>query len=104
MNITIVGTGYVGLVTGTCLADSGNIVRCVDIDEAKVAAMQQGKIPIYEPGLEEAFERNIAAERLFFTTSLADAVAEAAVIFLAPPPPPQEDGSADLSAILSVAD
>jgi UDPglucose 6-dehydrogenase len=103
MNITIVGTGYVGLVTGTCLADNGNSVTCVDINEAKIASMQQGKVPIYEPGLEEVFERNIAAGRLHFTTSLADAVATADVIFLALPTPPKDDGGADLSAITSVA-
>ena len=104
MNIAIVGTGYVGLVTGTCLAEGGNTVICVDIDEAKVLAMQEGKIPIYEPGLEEIFERNIKAERLQFTTSLEAAVADAEVIFLALPTPPKDDGSADLSYILSVAD
>jgi UDPglucose 6-dehydrogenase len=103
MNITIVGTGYVGLVTGTCLAESGNTVTCVDIDEAKVAAMQNGHIPIYEPGLEEVFERNIKAGRLSFTTSLGEGVAKAEVIFLALPTPPKEDGSADLSAVLAVA-
>jgi len=104
MKITIVGTGYVGLVTGSCLADSGNEVTCVDIDKAKVLAMQKGKVPIYEPGLEEVFERNIKLERLQFTTSLSKAVATAEVIFLALPTPPRDDGSADLSAILTVAD
>ncbi len=104
MNITIVGTGYVGLVTGSCLADNGNIVTCVDIDTEKVRAMQQGQVPIYEPGLEEVFERNIKMERLSFTIDLAQAVATADIIFLALPTPPRDDGSADLSAILRVAD
>ena len=103
MNIAIVGTGYVGLVTGTCLAESGNSVVCIDIDMAKVTAMKQGHIPIYEPGLEEIFERNIAAGRLSFTTSLSEGVAEAEVIFLALPTPPKADGGADLSAVLAVA-
>src|SRR5512135_1623918 len=102
-NIAVVGTGYVGLVTGTCFAETGNQVVCVDIDEAKVAAMQAGKVPIYEPGLEELFHRNIKEKRLSFTSKLAKAVATADVIFLALPTPPNEDGSADLSYILGVA-
>ena len=104
MNITIVGTGYVGLVTGTTLAELGNTVYCVDIDAKKVEAMKQGTVPIYEPGLEEMFLRNITAQRLFFTTELKDALEKSEVIYLALPTPPGEDGSADLSYVLSVAD
>ncbi len=104
MNIAVVGTGYVGLVTGTCFAETGNSVVCVDIDAAKVAAMQAGRIPIYEPHLDVLFERNIAEGRLTFTTDLAEAVEKAQVIFLALPTPPGEDGSADLSYVLGVAD
>ncbi|RRQ47397.1 UDP-glucose dehydrogenase family protein [Chryseobacterium sp. SC28] len=103
MNITIVGTGYVGLVTGTTLAELGNSVYCVDIDEKKVAAMKNGIVPIYEPGLEEMFLRNIQAERIFFTTDLKEALEKSEVIFLALPTPPGEDGSADLSYVLKVA-
>ncbi|HEU4913927.1 MAG TPA: UDP-glucose/GDP-mannose dehydrogenase family protein [Candidatus Saccharimonadales bacterium] len=102
--IAIVGTGYVGLVTGTCFAELGNDVTCVDIDSVKVQRMKAGQVPIYEPGLEDLFTRNIAAERLRFTTDLADAVSDAEVIFLALPTPPGEDGSADLSYVLGVAD
>ena len=104
MKIAVVGTGYVGLVTGTCFAETGNDVTCVDIDKAKVEAMQNGKIPIYEPHLDVLFERNIEQGRLHFTTDLADAVADATLIFLALPTPPGEDGSADLSYVLGVAD
>jgi len=104
MNISIVGTGYVGLVTGTCFAETGNHVLCVDIDEAKVNAMRNGKVPIYEPDLDMLFERNLKAGRLQFTTKLEDAVKKSDVIFLALPTPPNEDGSADLSYILKVAD
>lgn len=103
MNITIIGTGYVGLVTGTCLADMGNDVTCVDIDEKKVQHMQSGKVPIYEPNLEELFQRNISANRLFFTTSLKEAIQNSTVIFLALPTPQGEDGSADLSYVKDVA-
>ena len=103
MNITIVGTGYVGLVTGTTLAELGNTVYCVDIDAKKVEQMKQGVVPIYEPGLEEMFLRNIQAQRLFFTTNLKDALDKSEVIYLALPTPPGEDGSADLSYVLSVA-
>ncbi len=103
MKIAVVGTGYVGLVTGTCFAEAGNDVACVDIDKAKVARMREGRIPIYEPGLEAIFKRNIKEERLTFTTGLKEGVQGAAVIFLALPTPPQEDGSADLSYILGVA-
>jgi len=104
MNIAVVGTGYVGLVTGTCLAETGNHVICVDIDEAKVAAMKAGKVPIYEPNLDTLFDRNIAAGRLSFTTDLKEAVDHADIVFMALPTPPGEDGSADLSYVLGVAD
>ena len=103
MKISVVGTGYVGLVTGTCLAETGNSVTCVDIDENKVKQLRGGKIPIYEPGLEKLFERNLKEERLFFTTNLADGIKEAQIIFLALPTPPGEDGSADLRYVLGVA-
>jgi UDPglucose 6-dehydrogenase len=101
--IAVVGTGYVGLVTGTCFAETGNLVTCVDIDEKKVEKMKKGKIPIYEPDLDILFERNIKANRLSFTTSLQDGIKDAEIIFLALPTPPGEDGSADLSYILGVA-
>jgi len=104
MKIAVVGTGYVGLVTGTCFAETGNDVICVDIDENKVASMKAGKIPIYEPHLDVLFERNIRAGRLTFTTDLAEAIVDAKLIFLALPTPPGEDGSADLSYVLGVAD
>ena len=104
MKIAVIGTGYVGLVTGTCFAETGNDVICVDIDQKKVAAMQAGQIPIYEPHLDVLFERNINAGRLTFTTELADAIVGAKLIFLALPTPPGEDGSADLSYVLGVAD
>ncbi len=103
MNITIVGTGYVGLVTGTTLAELGNSVYCVDIDEKKVEGMKQGIVPIYEPNLEEMFLRNIQSNRLFFTTDLKEALDKSEVIYLALPTPPGEDGSADLSYVLKVA-
>ncbi|MFT5858733.1 MAG: UDPglucose 6-dehydrogenase [Flavobacteriaceae bacterium] len=102
--IAVVGTGYVGLVTGTCFADTGNQVVCVDIDEAKVERMRKGEVPIYEPHLDNVFQRNIKAGRISFTTGLKEAVDFADIIFLALPTPPGEDGSADLSYILSVAD
>lgn len=104
MNITVVGTGYVGLVTGTCLAEAGNHVVCVDVDEAKVADMKAGIVPIYEPGLETLFHRNIKEQRLRFTTNLAEGIQQTNVIFLALPTPPGADGSADLSFILGVAE
>ncbi len=104
MKIAVVGTGYVGLVTGTCFAETGNDVICVDIDEAKVAKMKAGEVPIYEPHLDVLFERNIKQNRLKFTTNLAEAIEDAEIIFLALPTPPGEDGSADLSYILGVAD
>ena len=103
MNVTIVGTGYVGLVTGCCLAEAGHQVVCIDNNQAKVASLKQGVVPIFEPGLEEIMERNIADGRLSFTTDLAEGASGAEAIFLALPTPPQEDGSADLSAVLAVA-
>ncbi len=103
MNIAIVGTGYVGLVTGTCLAETGNNVICVDINIEKVQKMKDGIVPIYEPHLDVIFERNIKQGRLSFTTNLAEAIETAKVIFLALPTPPGEDGSADLSYVLGVA-
>lgn len=103
MKIAVVGTGYVGLVTGTCLAETGNIVTCVDIDENKVSKLSSGQITIYEPGLEKLFLRNQKENRLSFTTSLNEAFDDAQVVFLALPTPPGEDGSADLKYILSVA-
>jgi UDPglucose 6-dehydrogenase len=102
--IAVIGTGYVGLVTGTCFAETGNQVVCVDIDASKVQRLQRGEIPIYEPHLDVLFERNIAANRLTFTTNLAEGVRDAEIIFLALPTPPGEDGSADLKYILGVAD
>jgi UDPglucose 6-dehydrogenase len=103
MKIAVVGTGYVGLVTGTCLAETGNQVICVDINEQKVEMMKFGKLPIYEPGLELLFLRNITQKRLHFTTNLAEAIEEAQIIFLALPTPPGGDGSADLSYVLGAA-
>lgn len=103
MRIAVIGTGYVGLVTGTCLAESGNSVICVDIDQSKVNQLQSGKIPIYEPGLEKLFERNTHEGRLIFTTSLSEGIKNAEVIFLALPTPSDEDGSADLKYVLGVA-
>ena len=102
--IAVVGTGYVGLVTGTCFAETGNQVICIDIDADKVEKMKNGIIPIYEPNLDTIFERNISAKRLSFTTSLEDGIKDAEIIFLALPTPPGEDGSADLSYILGVAE
>ncbi len=104
MKIAVVGTGYVGLVTGTCLAETGNNVTCVDIDENKITRLKDGKVPIYEPGLEKLFERNLKEDRLSFTTNLADGINEAEIVFLALPTPPGEDGSADLRYVLGVAE
>ncbi len=104
MNIAVVGTGYVGLVTGTCFAETGNHVICVDIDKEKVQKMKDGIVPIYEPHLDMLFERNIRQGRLIFTTDLKEAVDQAQIIFLALPTPPGEDGSADLRYVLGVAD
>lgn len=104
MKIAVVGTGYVGLVTGTCFAETGNDVTCVDIDKGKVEKLSNGQITIYEPGLEKLFLRNVKEERLRFTTSLEEGIKDAEIIFLALPTPPGEDGSADLKYILGVAD
>ncbi len=104
MKIAVIGTGYVGLVTGTCFAETGNDVICVDIDAAKVEKLKSGQITIYEPGLEKLFLRNQKEGRLQFTTSLPEGVNDAEIIFLALPTPPGEDGSADLKYILGVAD
>jgi UDPglucose 6-dehydrogenase len=103
MKIAVVGTGYVGLVTGTCFAETGNDVICVDIDKSKVDKLTNGQITIYEPGLEKLFLRNLREERLSFTTSLEDGIKDAAIVFLALPTPQGEDGSADLKYVLSVA-
>lgn len=103
MKIAVIGTGYVGLVTGTCLAETGNTITCVDINEEKVIKMQNGQLPIYESGLEVLFHRNIEQGRLKFTTSLSEAVKDAKLIFLALPTPPGGDGSADLSYVLGAA-
>ncbi|MDJ1502716.1 UDP-glucose/GDP-mannose dehydrogenase family protein [Xanthocytophaga agilis] len=104
MKIAVVGTGYVGLVTGTCFAETGNRVTCVDIDVNKIEKLKSGVITIYEPGLDVLFDRNIKEGRLLFTTNLAEGIKDAEVIFLALPTPPGEDGSADLKYILKVAD
>jgi UDPglucose 6-dehydrogenase len=104
MKIAVIGTGYVGLVTGTCFAETGNKVVCVDIDQAKVDKLSAGQITIYEPGLEKLFLRNIKEERLRFTTDLASVVDEVEMIFLALPTPPGADGAADLKYVLGVAD
>ncbi len=103
MRITIVGTGYVGLVAGTCFADTGNEVICVDIDKTKVDALNNGEVPIYEPGLKDMVARNMKEDRLFFTTDTKYAVEKAEVIFIAVGTPPDEDGSADLKHVLAVA-
>jgi UDPglucose 6-dehydrogenase len=104
MKITVVGTGYVGLVSGTCFAETGNAVLCVDIDQQKVNRLKAGEITIFEPGLEKLFQRNLKEERLNFTTDLAEGIKDAEIIFLALPTPPGEDGSADLKYVLGVAD
>ncbi len=104
MNIAVVGTGYVGLVTGTCFAETGNFVICVDIDKAKIDKLKNGAIPIYEPGLEILVDRNVKNERLSFTTDLREAVRKSEIIFLCLPTPQDGNGSADLKYVLSVAD
>ena len=104
MKIAVIGTGYVGLVTGTCLAETGNEVVCVDIDQEKVSRMQNGEVPIYEPHLDVIFERNINAGRLSFSTSLKEGLEHGQIVFLALPTPEDEDGSADLKYVLGVAE
>jgi len=104
MQLAIIGTGYVGLVTGTCFAETGNNVMCIDINEEKIRQLKEGKSPIYEPGLDTLLERNIKEKRLQFTTSLTDGIRDAQVIFLALPTPPGKDGAADLQFVLDVAD
>ena len=104
MKISVIGTGYVGLVSGTCFAETGNQVICVDIDEKKVERLRSGEVPIYEPQLDVLFERNMRQGRLKFTTNLKEAVDQTDIIFLALPTPPGEDGSADLSYVLGVAE
>jgi UDPglucose 6-dehydrogenase len=103
MKITVIGTGYVGLVTGTCFAETGNEVTCVDIDQRKVDKLKSGEITIYEPGLEKIFLRNLKEQRLRFTTDLKEGIRESKILFLALPTPPGEDGSADLKYVLGVA-
>ena len=103
MNIAIVGTGYVGLVSGACFADTGASVTCVDVDAAKIDALRQGNIPIYEPGLDELVAKNMKAGRLKFTTSLAEVLDGQQIVFSAVGTPPDEDGSADLKYVLQVA-
>ncbi|HEY4154874.1 MAG TPA: nucleotide sugar dehydrogenase, partial [Puia sp.] len=103
MKIAVIGTGYVGLVTGTCFSETGNDVICVDIDSEKVKKLSQGEITIYEPGLNKLFLRNLKEDRLKFTTDLAAGVRDAEIIFLALPTPPGADGSADLRYVLGVA-
>jgi len=103
MKVSVIGTGYVGLVTGVCFAESGNDVICVDNDPEKLQKLRAGEVPIYEPGLETLFDRNLKENRIRFTDSLADAVEHAEIIFLALPTPPMEDGSADLKYVLGVA-
>jgi UDPglucose 6-dehydrogenase len=104
MKIAVVGTGYVGLVTGTCFAETGNEVTCIDINEEKVNQLKAGKMPIFEPDLDLLFDRNSKDGRLKFTTSLAEGIVGAKIIFLALPTPPGEDGSADLKYILGVSE
>ncbi|CAN0467999.1 unnamed protein product, partial [Phaeothamnion confervicola] len=103
MKITIIGTGYVGLVSGACLAEVGNDVMCLDVDAGKIAQLKRGEIPIYEPGLEPLVKRNVEAGRLHFTTDVAASVAHGQVQFIAVGTPPDEDGSADLQYVLAAA-
>ena len=103
MNVTVIGTGYVGLVTGACFAEFGMYVTCVDKDKDKIAALNRGEIPIFEPGLEEIVRRNQNSGRLHFTTDTQSAIQRALVIFIAVPTPPQSDGSTDLSYVDQVA-
>src|SRR5690606_6530436 len=104
MNITFFGTGYVGLVTGACLADVGHAVTCIDIDEEKIDNLKEGNIPIYEPGLESIVIRNVQVGRLNFSTNASEGVKSGEIIFIAVGTPPDEDGSADLKHVLTVAE
>jgi UDPglucose 6-dehydrogenase len=104
MNVTIIGSGYVGLVSGTCFAEMGNIVTCVDVDSSKIQKLKKGIIPIFEPGLESLVLKNIKSENLFFTTKLGDAIKEAEIVFIAVGTPMGDDGSADLQYVLNVAE
>ena len=104
MEIAVIGTGYVGLVSGACFAEMGNRVTCVDVDQTKIDNLKQGILPIYEPGLDTIVDDNVKAGRLLFTTSLPDAIAEAEACFIAVGTPPGEDGSADLQYVLAVAE
>ena len=103
MRIAVVGSGYVGLVAGVCFADSGHTVVCVDVDERKIRELQAGRSPIYEPGLEELLEKNVAAERIRFTTDVAETARASEVVFIAVGTPQRDDGNADLRAAMSVA-
>src|SRR3990172_2243532 len=103
MNIAMIGTGYVGLVTGTCFAEMGNHVVCVDNDTRKIALLKKGKMPIYEPGLEELVHKNVKNKRLSFSLSIAESIAQAEIAFIAVGTPPRSDGSADLSYVENVA-
>ena len=104
MHIAIIGTGYVGLVSGTCFAETGNDVVCIDINEEKVKALRQGNCPIYEPGLDTLLQRNLKEGRLQFTTDLKEGISRAQIIFLALPTPAGRDGAADLQFVLDVSD
>ena len=104
MQISVIGTGYVGLVVGACLAETGNTVWCADVDQKKIDGLKQNVIPIYEPGLDALVERNQKAGRLNFTTDVADSIRRSEVVFIAVGTPPDEDGSADLRHVLDVAD
>ncbi len=103
MNISVIGTGYVGLVTGACLAGSGNNVICVDIDEEKINSLKEGRVTFYEPGLEDIVKKNLKEERLLFTTDLDYAIKNSSVVLIAVGTPPNGDGSADTSAVINVA-
>jgi UDPglucose 6-dehydrogenase len=103
VNVAVIGTGYVGLVVGACLAETGNRVVCADVDADKISELKAGRIPIHEPGLDALVERNQSSSRLTFTTEVGNAVAAAEIIFIAVGTPPDEDGSADLKHVLDVA-
>ena len=103
MNIAVVGTGYVGLVSGTCFAEMGAVVTCVDIDSRKISRLKSGEVPIYEPGLDEMVSRNCRAGRLSFTDDISSCISSVEIVFIAVGTPPDEDGSADLSHVIEVA-